>query len=148
MDGLVVYRVPGYLSAKSTSYLEALAQAGWGHEVIDRLKLDLPRFESASILDDYETAMLVCSFEHHEAHIPFFKQLNTYIKALSRAARYEELQRKAANKDKDSIEAQRILFEIENRIVDKKSKSTNLSTLSDEDLQREIESITKRIPNE
>lgn len=146
-----VYRVPGFLSTRSLNYLEGLRKNGWPEDQIDHLKTDLVRFESASVMDDIEEAKLCFIFDHHPTHESYFQKLNAHIKALTRAQRYEELQRKAQTNSKDSIAANLLLARAEGRDVDlsalkmKHVKPEKLQAMSDDDLKREISAAASRL---
>lgn len=151
----VIYRVPGYPSTKSLLYLEALEANGWPDEVIARLREDLPRFESASIRDDFEQAMEVFVLQPHKDHLPFLQELNRYIKAITRATRNEELQRKATTGDKDSIAANTLLaisnnepstgYDLDLNVTVKNRRVKDLSDMTEADLKRELEATEKRL---
>ena len=108
----VIYRIPGFLSTRSTQYIESLIIAGWREDQIARFKIDLPRFESASIEHDFEDSIKAMPVKPDEAHYPFLKELHEHIKIVCASERSEELQRKAVTKDKDSMAANFLLAKV------------------------------------
>ena len=103
------YRTPGYPCARSLWYINQLELMGWPQDWISLFAAEIPRFESASLLSDFEEALEAFSISSDEEHHLFLRGLNKHIKELARAERNEELQRKAVTSDKDSIAAHAIL---------------------------------------
>lgn len=146
-----LYLHTGMLTIKSVQFVDALRQNGWRSDYLDMLKGDLVRFESASIVDDYDDAAEVLVHDHPAAIIEFLKSLNRHIKALARAERYEELHNKARTNSKDSIAANVILSQTSKKSMDLSSiKKSNvrldkLAAMSKEDLEREVSEVQKRL---
>jgi hypothetical protein len=109
MGTSLVYRVPGSLSGKSLRYIDQMMALGYPEEQIDIYKTDFCRFESASVMGSFETALNACIYKIPEGHYPFLRELHEHIKALSCAERGEELLRKASTSDKESIAANTLL---------------------------------------
>lgn len=133
----VIYRVPGFMSTKSVQYIEALTVAGWPEWAVDRLKHDLPIFESLSVVQEYDEARAGMVYEHDPAHEPFLKNLNHHIRTLSYAERIEDLQRKATRESKDSMAAHEMFLRLTGRGAEgeegdstgKSKKAANISFL-------------------
>lgn len=107
-----ILQVPGQPSIRTLNYLKSLKAEGCPKAVLDQLKIDLFFFEMASIKSDYAEAVLVFTDPPKDYVIPFLKELNPFIKALSSALRLAELQRKAMSNSRDSLAAQRLLADI------------------------------------
>lgn len=146
-----LYLHQGNLTNKSVRYVESLRVNGWRSDYLESLKADLLRFESASIVDEYDEALEVMVHEHPDVVSDFLRQLNRHVKALARAERYEELHDKARTKSKDSIAANVILSQVHKRSMDLSAvknpsvKLDKLAAMSQEDLQREVSEVQKRL---
>lgn len=146
-----LYLHTGVLTPRSIRYVEALRVNGWRPDYLDMLKGDLLRFESASIVDEFDDALEVMCHEHPDVVIEFLRKLNKHIKALARAERYEELHDKARTKSKDSIAANVILSQAHKRPMDLSAvknssvKLDKLAAMSKEDLQREVSAVQERL---
>lgn len=151
MSGSLYLHV-GVLTPKSLRYVDALRQHGWAPEYVDLLQGDLLRFESASILDEYDDARDIMIHDHPVGHDDFLRSLNRHIKALARAERYEELQNKARTNSKDSIAANVILNGAGrggganlHAIKNKGVRLEELRAMSDDDLKRELSAVAQRV---
>lgn len=144
------YRISGYPSGRSLNYLKALTAAGWPPHIVEDLKLDIPRFESASVLYDFESSLKACTLNIDKVHHPFLQDLNEHIKMSSRAEINEELRRKATCNDKDSIAASALLSGMsDKRISSLKGGNSvqvnNPQSMTMEDLEKEIKAAEKRL---
>lgn len=144
-----ISRVQGQPSRKSLMYLAKLKYKGCPQKVLNQLKIDLFCFEMASIGSDYDAAVLVFVNPPKEYHIPFLKELNVFVKALSTALRTAELQRKAVSGGRDSIAASALLSGFSNEKISSLQGGTingaAVSDLTDEDIEREIKNINARL---
>ena len=141
----VLYRVPGFLSPRSVQYLDNLLMAGWREDQFARFKEDLPRFESASIKMPYEEALESMVNVPDEAHGPFLQGLNSHIRAVARAERLEELQRKAKTNDKESMAAQTMLNAIDPVTTDGENLQTASIHFHVQDAKNEVQ-VTRGSP--
>lgn len=147
----VVYRSPGNLSEKSLRYLSALEKNGWPTYIVQELAFDLLRFESVSLQDDTESAMLACVSDDIDKHRSFLEKLNQFIKAISKAERYEELHNKATHPGKDSIAANVLLGRASNKnlsldaLKSSRVKLEKLEGMTDDDIKRELAATSERL---